>query len=80
MDWLDGFPRAVVWAHVAMLPRIEAGESLLAVERIAVAVGGGADTIRAWQRVAHVETARVRRATPADLKALGFGYRKVPKR
>lgn len=39
MTWLADTPRAVVRAHLRMLPRLEAEEALAAVDRTAVGTG-----------------------------------------
>lgn len=87
--WLERTPSAVVTAYVAMLPRLEAEESLLTANRISM--GGGqlkpdvaARIERHWhdQITPRAETPAPRRPDPAALRALGFAVRKVrrPKR
>jgi hypothetical protein len=89
MTWLAETPRAVVRAHLLMLPRIGAEESLLTAQRIAVGTGSLKadalrDLMRSWQRVADAGRPPKRATSQASLKAMGkavgIGYRKVPKR
>jgi hypothetical protein len=89
MTWLAETPRAVVRAHLLMLPRLDAEESLSAAQRVAVGTGSlkgnaGPALIRDWLRVAHRDRPSTRGMSPASLKArgkaVGIGFRKVPRR
>lgn len=88
MHWLAEIPQAVVNAHVAMLPRLDAEESLLAAMRVGVGSGSlkkdAAQSIqREWSRRAN-RTPRLSPFStlppPHKVGAKGFGVRKVPKR
>jgi hypothetical protein len=89
MRWLDRTPRAIVRAHLRMLPRIEAGESLLTAERVAVGTGSmkgdaGRDLARHWADTARgerqVERPRSAKARRAALASAGVGYHTVQTR
>ena len=88
MTWLAETPRAVVRAHLLMLPRIGAEESLLTAQRIAVGTGSlkadaCRDLMRDWLRVASAGQPLKRAVSRASLRAMGkaagIGYRTVPK-
>jgi len=82
--WLTRVPLALVRAHVEMLPRLQAEESLLTARRVAVGSGSmsskdARSTQADWLRTIEPHTARARqKASPADLAAMGIGYHIVP--
>lgn len=84
MNWLERLPFRIVRACAAMMPRLQAEESLTAVERTAVGTGSlkkeDAQAItRAWARdVAPSSRERVQRITPEALEAIGIQYQIVP--
>lgn len=88
MTWLAETPRAVVRAHLLMLPRLGAEDSLSTAQRVAVGTGSlKADALRdlmqGWLRVAHAGRPPKRGMSQASLKAMGksvgIGFRRVPK-
>jgi ribose 5-phosphate isomerase len=89
MTWLAETPRAVVRAHLLMLPRLQAEESLREVQRIGVGTGSlKAETIRTllsgWARTSdNSQSEPVKRSRARRLKAFaaaaGVGIRKVLK-
>lgn len=77
MAWLATMPIAVVRAYQAMLPRLEAQESLTAAQRTSVGTGRykpeeAQRLIRAWQRRSVSETSTPAAAL-ADPAAQGSG-------
>jgi hypothetical protein len=76
-------------AHLVMLPRLEAEESILATHRTAVG-SGTMDSGRAhamsngWARTAQGKGGAgiqpKRKRSPSELSAIGIGYRGKPKR
>jgi hypothetical protein len=87
MQWLTEVPRAVVHAHLVMLPRLEADESLAAVQRTAAGSGAmkqGAqrELVQAWARLAKGEAghgAGRPAPSPAALAGIGIGVRRRSK-
>lgn len=82
--WLTAIPMALVRAHAAMLPRLAAEESLLAVRRLSVGTGHlRADrvrsAIRGWETQArpHGRPARAQKASPHLMRGAGIGIRRV---
>jgi hypothetical protein len=87
MQWLERTPRAVVRAHLRMLPRLAASDSLAMVTRIAAAIVGGQEAqalIRSWTERAGGEPAAKPPESPAERKArltqYGIKHRRVPKK
>jgi len=83
MTWLEKTPQGLVSAHLVMMTRLQADES---IESATVfAVGGGS----AKREARRAQMARWRRdsagsvkplaATPAALKGSGIGFRRVQK-
>lgn len=70
-----------------MLGRLEAEESLLAYHRTALGSGSmdkeaAMGLLKAWEIDANGGVAprrAVQKATPADMRAMGFGVRRVPR-
>lgn len=85
MRWLTAVPMCVLSALVAMLPRLESEESLLAAMR--TAVGGGTlrqcDSQRVregWERAAAGgQRRRARKASREELAAMGIQLTVVPR-
>jgi hypothetical protein len=83
MTWLTRTPLAIIKVCVAMMPRLQAEESLSAVERTAIGSGSlktsDAHAItRRWARTASGRE-QIERLSPAGLQAIGIGYQIVPK-
>lgn len=80
-------PIPLLQSHLTALPRLEAEESLLEAERIAVGSGSlkpdpRADVVAAWRDRAEVKVVRRprdRASHAAQLAAAGIGIRVVPK-
>jgi hypothetical protein len=74
------YPQAVVAAHLEMMPRILAEESMARSTEVAVSRTLKRDKLpsqwTAWRKAAH-GTARAKAASATDLKAMGVGYRTV---
>lgn len=84
MMWLDATPRAMVRAHLRMLPRLQAEEALRVSERVAVGSGSlrreaSQAVVREWARQARGDQPAPR-ATSQTLSGSGIGYRRVVKR
>jgi predicted GNAT family N-acyltransferase len=84
MMWLDETPRAVVRAHLRMLPRLQAEESLHAAERVAVGSASlkreaSGNLVREWLRLARGDQPP-ERLTAQAMGSAGIGYRRVVKR
>lgn len=79
-------PFAVVRAHIAMLPRLQAREALRAVMITALGTGSlskddATATLRGWERIAHPSAVRRPvRPSPADLQRIGIQVVQVPPR
>ena len=76
MHWLSDVPVVVVEAFTAMLPRLQAEESLQEAERMAVGAGNRSkdftrDVTRRWAASAGIRR-KAQPATMADLVAMGF--------
>lgn len=83
MSWLTETPRRIVRACLAMLPRLQAEESLLAVRRTGLGVGAFArhdarKLTEAWVAAAHATPSGRRptqHASPDILATMGIGVR-----
>lgn len=86
MAWLERTPQCIVHAHLEMLPRLEAEESLVSAH--ATAIGGamagskrrewmGAQ-LRAWRELAR-RGQQVVKATAETLRAAGIAMKVVPR-
>lgn len=88
MDWLARTPRGVVRAHLVMLDRLDAQESLLMAQRIAVGTGSlkgntGRQWAEEWALAGRGESAPEPRTGPTPpqvvLGRIGIGVRKTRK-
>jgi hypothetical protein len=88
MMWLTQMPRAMVRAHLLMLPRIQAEESLRVVQQVGAGTGSftgdtGRSLLRSWSRTAQGEGAITpeRATSKTALQTMGarvgIGYREV---
>jgi len=87
LRWLTGIPSALVRAHLIMLPRLRADESLLSMQRTALGSGtmksGPAHALAAaWVREVRGDGGHEIRPRPSlrALAAIGIGYRGKAKR
>lgn len=77
MTWLTKTPIRLVWACAAMLPALQADESILAVQRMAVGSGHleratAERIIHGWERIASRTPEPARRARLAPMSARGL--------
>jgi hypothetical protein len=84
MTWLARTPQGVVAAHLEMLPRLQAEESLARANATAIGqamAGGRREWMRrqldAWKRLA-ASGQRPVKATPGALAASGIAVKVVP--
>ena len=84
MAWLARMPRGVVRAHLVMLDRLDAQESLVMAQRVMVGTGSykgrtGPELMAEWSRVAKGEQEPDRQTATkpsrAGLGRLGLGVR-----
>lgn len=85
MTWLSRTPLLVLRAHVVMMHRLKAEESLTAMTEVAMGSGtkkadAAERQLRHWQRAARGGRQRAVAATPAALARVGVGLRRVPGR
>lgn len=81
VSWLAETPLGIVQACLTQIARLQAQESLLAVNRIAVALGGEGtrQVAAAWQRDAgRTPLAPATLPSPQRLGTMGIGVRRVP--
>lgn len=82
MMWLR-IPQAIVSAHLAMLPRLQAEESMRHVTESGMGSGmkPGAWIKRQWGRFERVASggSRARPANPGDLRSIGINRKVVPR-
>ena len=76
-------PTCLVLALLTMQPCLEAEESILNTNRIAMGTGSLKDEdagrlARQWSRAAHPHAAPTK-ADPGSLRALGFAVKKIPR-
>jgi hypothetical protein len=86
MMWLERLPIRIVRDFAEMLPRLQAEESLLTADRVALGAGtlkqdAARELGRRWERATRDPGARDSRArvklTPGDLAAMGIRYKVV---
>lgn len=86
MTWLAETPDPLVQAHIAMLPRLQAEESLLAVKRAQIGSGlleaaQQRSTFAAWEQLASPTPEKpARRGNPDVLLQHGFRVIRIPKK